>query len=107
MGFDSVISKSNNKKKSRLLKYRIVLESHYDEYGKETSHYYYIRVLKKFWFFKRWVTITHLDCGWGDCMKTVTKFNHKLDAAEYIDNVLRTQKRCDGWIEEIIREGNL
>lgn len=108
MSFDSVISPQEKKKwVPILLEYQILRESYRDEYGKETSHHYFIKVRKKLWFIKYWKTIQHEEAGYGDSYKTTTTFKNKLDAAEFVDNVLRAGRKRECWDTELVRHGNI
>ena len=87
--------------------YQIVRSAWIDENGKESESSYYVKIKKQFLFFNYWTTVKHTEADWGDSYKVTTKFKSKLEAAEYIDNVLRSGLNSQCYKEEVIREGNL
>ena len=98
------------KRRSKLRRgweYQILWEATIDEYGKEKNPFYYIRIRKSFLFFKYWSVVKHEEAGLMDMYSVTTQFASKLEAAEYIDNVVRQGFDGQQTITELIRHGKL
>ena len=81
-------------------KFQVVLNIRYDEYGKEDDKFWTINQWTYKWFRWAWRPITHVDCGWGDCHRVVTRFKSRDEALKLIQLIL-DEKPVDTWTETI------
>lgn len=64
--------------------YKIIESTYYDELGKPSNPYYYIKYKVKFLqFWYRWKVVTHRDCGMSGCYDSRTTFGTLEDAQKF------------------------
>lgn len=78
------------------MEYRIKSQRYIDPWGKEHDPQYFVEYRKPFLFFwQRWVEVTHLNCGWGDCHSVTTYFGTLEEAEEFAKKHL-----CEGRVHD-------
>jgi len=79
--------------------YKIFKSEYLDEKGKCRSKSFYIKYKTKFLWWTYWKKVQHVECGWGDCVNTITKFKSRDEAADFIKDVLCKGVPRDRFIE--------
>jgi len=86
-------------------KYRITREEYHNEYGVSGDPTFYVQQLKPFLlFWKRWVYIKHMECGWVDCSNIRTRFKSKYEAESFIKEILCNNTKREGYSRHIMGE---
>lgn len=86
-------------------RYKILKYESYDEYGRRTFKYYYIKQLKIFLgLFKYWSEVGTKKCYVGDCVKQRSVFPSFDKAEEFVQNFLCGKKIYNQPIETEVKE---
>lgn len=85
--------------------YKIYKKHHHNKHGKIDNTKFFIKKKKKGFLGRTyWKTITHTECGYGDCWKEPTTFRSEEEAVEFIQTVLCPETPRQEWIETPIKE---
>jgi hypothetical protein len=86
--------------------YKIIRQSHLDEYGVEGSISYYIREHKTFLGIPYWKSIQHEVCGYDGCHNVRTYFKSVEEAETFIKEKLCTKIGKNKWVEKEVKQLN-
>jgi len=68
--------------------FKIFEESYYDKYGNVKEVTFFIKEKRYFLGIPYWKSITHRECGYGDCYKVKTRFETEVGAINFVKNIL-------------------
>ena len=87
------------------MKYKIVRESYFNEYGVEQNIVFYVmKECKGLFGWRYWNYIRHEECGWGDCTSVKTQFKTQEEAQTFIDDILCKEVLRQNWVTKDISE---
>lgn len=87
------------------MKYKIYKKHYHNKYGKIENTKFFIKKKKKGFLGRTyWKTVTHRECGYGDCWNETTTFETEERAGEFIKDILCPGIPRQQWVETPISE---